>query len=66
MKKLAISAIEKAEAREEFENQLRYAFVKYDNFDDDEENTEVSIYYDCTVNINRNISLRMSVSCLVK
>lgn len=45
MKKLAISAIEKAEAREEFENQLRYAFVKYDNFDDDEENTEVPICY---------------------
>lgn len=41
MKKLAISAIEKAEAREQFENQLRYAFVKYDHFDDDEENSEV-------------------------
>lgn len=33
--------IAKAEAREEFENQLRFAFVKYDHLDDEEDNTEV-------------------------
>ncbi|CAB3226274.1 unnamed protein product [Arctia plantaginis] len=33
--------IAKAEAREEFENQLRFAFVKYDNLDDEEDNIEV-------------------------
>lgn len=37
-----LSAQEKAEARENFENQLRCAFVKYDNnTEDDEENSEV-------------------------
>lgn len=36
-----LSALEKAEAREEFENQLRCAFVKYDNVEEDEENSEV-------------------------
>lgn len=41
MKRVAVSALEKAEAREHFENQLRYAFVKYDHFDDDDENSEV-------------------------
>ena len=41
MKKIAVSALEKAEAREQFENQLRYAFVKYDHLDDDEEHSEV-------------------------
>lgn len=46
MKKMqeAVSAIEKAEARQQFENQLRYAFVKYDHFDDDEEHSEVFSY----------------------
>lgn len=33
--------IEKAEAREHFENQLRYAFAKYDAVDDEDENSEV-------------------------
>lgn len=41
MKKIAVSALEKAEAREHFENQLRFAFVKYDHLDDDEEHSEV-------------------------
>lgn len=36
-----LSELEKAEAREHFENQLRYNFVKYDLVEEDEENSEV-------------------------
>ncbi|KAJ0184040.1 hypothetical protein K1T71_000463 [Dendrolimus kikuchii] len=40
MHKINLRQLEMAEAREHFENQLKYAFIKYDNPDDDEENTE--------------------------
>ncbi|CAG4942949.1 unnamed protein product [Colias eurytheme] len=39
-----LSKQEKAEARQQFENQLRYAFIKYDYVDDEEDNTENAIY----------------------
>lgn len=38
-----LSDKEKVEAREQFENQLRFAFVKYD-CEEDEEVVEVRIY----------------------
>lgn len=37
-----ISAQEKADAREKFENQLRCAFVKFDNAEEEEDSNEVS------------------------
>lgn len=43
MHKLNLREVEKAEAREYFENQLKYAFIKYDNPDDDDEDTEVKL-----------------------
>lgn len=36
-----LSKTEKAEARQQFENQLRFAFIKYDCMDTEEDNTEV-------------------------
>lgn len=36
-----LSDLEKAEAREHFENQLRFAFANYDNVEEDEDNAEV-------------------------
>lgn len=41
----SLSEQDKAEAREEFENQLRYAFIQYDGHDDEEEPTEVGLSY---------------------
>ncbi|CAF4749010.1 unnamed protein product [Pieris macdunnoughi] len=38
-----LSKQEKAEARQLFENQLRYAFIKYDYVDDEEDNTEATV-----------------------
>lgn len=35
------SALDKTEAREHFENQLRFAFVQYDCVEEDEDVTEV-------------------------
>lgn len=35
---------EKADAREQFENQLRCAFVKYDNLDEEEDSSEVKSF----------------------
>lgn len=41
---IKVSEKEKAEAREKFENQLRFAFARFDhNVDDGEENAEVSV-----------------------
>lgn len=37
-----LSELEKAEAREHFENQLRYAFAKYDEVEEDDEDSEVT------------------------
>lgn len=37
-----LSDKEKAEAREQFENQLRFAFVKYENFEEEEDSNEVN------------------------
>lgn len=39
------SPSEQEKAREDFENQLRYAFIKFDYPDDDEEPTEVGLEY---------------------
>lgn len=37
-----LSDEEKVEAREQFENQLRYAFVKYYYVEDEEDSSEVN------------------------
>ncbi|CAG5039441.1 unnamed protein product [Parnassius apollo] len=43
----SLSEQDKADAREEFENQLRYAFVKFDYPEEDEEPSEVGFSSNC-------------------